>query len=85
MALSATTEPTLPQCGPVTPLMCCLPGHDRPAMMMSPRQAQALQDEARARGTWIMWFVSTDDPEHPGQVVARAQSVMPPDVVETWD
>lgn len=39
---------------------------------MTPTEAQALHDDAAARGVWVMWFVSDADAEHPGKVVARA-------------
>ena len=29
-----------------------------------------MQDEARARGRWLMWFVSTSDLEHAGKAAA---------------
>jgi hypothetical protein len=34
--------------------------------------AQALHDEAAARGTPPVWFVSDADPAYPGKVTARA-------------
>src|SRR4051812_4499326 len=49
-----------------------------PAAPLSPHQAQAMQDGARARGVWLMWFVSTTDPEHPGKAVAWAIAADPP-------
>lgn len=41
---------------------------------MTPAGAQALQDDATARGTWLMWFVSNADLEHPGKFIARAHT-----------
>ena len=39
---------------------------------MTPAEAQAFQDEARATGRWLMWFVSTADPDRPGEAIAWA-------------
>ena len=36
-----------------------------------------MQDGARERGVWLMWFVSTIDPEHPGKTVAWAIAADP--------
>lgn len=33
--------------------------------VMTPADAQALQNYATARGTWLAWVVSTSDLEHP--------------------
>lgn len=41
---------------------------------MSPADAQALQDDATARGTWLAWLVSAADLEHPGKFTARAHT-----------
>ena len=38
---------------------------------MTPADAQRLQDEARERGQWLMWFVSY---ERPGKFIARAHT-----------
>ena len=100
---------------PTQPPVVALPA-DPP---LTRAEAQALQDHAR--GTWLIWFVSTSDPGHPGKAVAWAiaadtrggtrppglliadtldelrailptgltrrerTSVMPAQVVETWD
>ena len=37
-----------------------------------PAAAQAVQDDATARGVWVTWIVATDA-AHPGQVTARVQ------------
>ncbi len=39
---------------------------------MTPAEAQALQDDATARGTWLAWVVSDADLEHRGRLTARA-------------
>src|SRR3954470_9081002 len=39
---------------------------------LTPAQAQRAQNAAQATGRWIVWFVSTSDPEHPGKAVAWA-------------
>jgi len=44
---------------------------------MTPADAQRIQDQARAAGCWLMWFVSTSDPEHPGKAVAWAITADP--------
>ena len=41
---------------------------------MTPTDAQALQDDATARDTWLAWVVSNADLEHPGRLVARAHT-----------
>ena len=35
-------------------------------------QAQRVQNAARAPGRWIMWFVTTSDPDRPGKAVVWA-------------
>ena len=39
---------------------------------MTPTEAQALHDDAGARGVCLVWSVTDTDPEHPGKVVAHA-------------
>lgn len=41
---------------------------------MTPADAQALQDDATACGTWLAWVVSNSDLEHPDKFVARART-----------
>lgn len=41
---------------------------------MTPADAQALHDDARARGKWLVWFISVADPEHSGGFMARAHT-----------
>jgi hypothetical protein len=41
---------------------------------LNPIDAQALQDDAVARDTWLVWLVSTNDLEHPGKVTARTRT-----------
>lgn len=41
---------------------------------MTAAEAQALQDDATARGTWLAWVVSDADLEHPGRLTARAHT-----------
>ena len=41
---------------------------------MTPADAQALQDGATARGTWLAWIVTAADLEHPGKITARAHT-----------
>lgn len=41
---------------------------------MTPTDAQAFQDDATARGTWLAWVVSNADLEHPGKFTARART-----------
>ena len=41
---------------------------------MTPADAQTLQDDATARGTWLAWVVSNSDLEHPGRFTARAHT-----------
>ena len=41
---------------------------------MTPAEAQTLQDDATARGTWLAWVVTNTDLEHPGRLVARAHT-----------
>ncbi len=43
-------------------------------MPLTPIHAQALQDDATARGTWLAWVVSDADLEHPGRLTARAHT-----------
>ena len=42
--------------------------------VMTPADAQALQNDATARGTWLAWVVTSTDLEHPGRLVARAHT-----------
>ena len=37
---------------------------------LTPAEAQRLQEAARARGRWLIWFVSVEHPDHPGKAVA---------------
>lgn len=37
---------------------------------MTPADAQALQDNATARGTWLIWLVTHHDLEYPDRFVA---------------
>jgi hypothetical protein len=46
------------------------------AYELTPADAQAIQDDARARDRWLIWFVATD-PEYPGKVVAWAMAADP--------
>ncbi len=39
---------------------------------MTPADAQAMHDDAAARGKWLIWIVTGTDAEHPGKHVARA-------------
>lgn len=41
---------------------------------LTPIEAQALQDDATARGVWLIWFINDADPAHPGKVTARAHT-----------
>ncbi len=41
---------------------------------MTPADAQALQDDAKARGAWLAWVVTNADLEHPGKFTARAHT-----------
>lgn len=41
---------------------------------MTSAEAQALQDDATARGTWLAWVVTDTDLEYPGRLVARAHT-----------
>jgi len=41
---------------------------------MTPAEAQFLQNDATARGTWLAWVVSNADLEHLGRMVARAHT-----------
>lgn len=41
---------------------------------MTPADAQALQDDATARGTWLAWVVSGADLEHPGRLTVGAHT-----------
>jgi hypothetical protein len=45
-----------------------------PAVTLTPANAQALQDAARARGKWLLWLVTNADLEHPDRFVARAHT-----------
>lgn len=38
---------------------------------MTSAEAKALQDDALARGTWLVWVVSATDLEHPDKFTAR--------------
>src|SRR4051794_14961147 len=52
------------------------PPHARPkrAPRVTPAEAQAMQDDARGAGRWLMWFVSY---EHTGKFIARAHVTAP--------
>lgn len=88
---------------------------------MTPESAQNVQDDATARGVFLMWVVTAADLEHPSKFTARAHtsdhhggvylpgalvaetletlraqlpagltrrdrtSMVPPEVLETWD
>lgn len=39
---------------------------------MTPDDAQALHDDAAARGRWLIWTLTDTDLEHPGKYIARA-------------
>ena len=41
---------------------------------MTPADAQALQDDATTRGTWLAWVVTDADLEHSGKFTARAHT-----------
>ena len=41
---------------------------------MTPAEAQTLQDDATARGTWLAWIVTATDLEHPGKHTARTHT-----------
>ena len=41
---------------------------------MTPAEAQAVQDDATGRGTWLARIVTNADLEHPGCFVARAHT-----------
>ncbi len=41
-------------------------------MKLTRAVAQAMQDDAKTRGAWLMWFVTEADAQHLGKVVARA-------------
>ena len=41
---------------------------------MTSAEAQAFQDDATARGTWLAWVITNADLEHPGRFVARAHT-----------
>lgn len=41
---------------------------------MTPAEAQAVQDDATGRGTWLAWIVTNADLEYPGCFVARAHT-----------
>ncbi len=91
------------------------------ASTVTSTEAQALRDDAAARGKWLIWTLTDTDLKHPGMYVGRAHeadyqggtllpgalvartldelrtmlpagltqqgptSMLPPDVVETWD
>lgn len=38
---------------------------------MTPADAKNLHDDAKARGTWLVWVVTATDLEHPGKFTAR--------------
>lgn len=48
------------------------PGYE--GRTLTPAVAQALQDDATERGTWLTWVVSAADLEHPGKFTARAHT-----------
>jgi hypothetical protein len=48
----------------------------QPGIALTPADAQAIQDDARARDRWLIWFVATD-PAHPGKLVAWAMAADP--------
>jgi hypothetical protein len=41
---------------------------------MTSAEAQAFQDDATERWTWLAWVVTNADLEHPGRFVARAHT-----------
>lgn len=40
--------------------------------LLTPAEAQAMQDDAKMRDQWIVWCVTATDLEHPGRLTARA-------------
>ena len=44
---------------------------------VTPAEAQRFHNDAEARGTWLMWFVSTTHPDYPGKAVAWAVAADP--------
>ena len=44
---------------------------------MTPTEAQEAQDDAWRAGRWLMWFVSTSQPDYPGKAVAWARVADP--------
>jgi hypothetical protein len=42
-------------------------------VQLTPPAAQAVQDDATARGVWVIWIAATDA-AHPGQITARAHT-----------
>ena len=44
---------------------------------MTPADAQAVQDRARAAGELVVWFVSAQHPAHPAKAVAWAMVADP--------
>jgi len=90
-------------------------------MALTPADAQAMHDDAIARGKWLVWTLTDADFEYPGKYVGSAHeadhtggkllpgvlvartlaelramlpagltrqdptSMVPPDVIETWD
>ncbi len=42
--------------------------------MLRIAQAQTMHEEARARGSFLLWFITDADPAHPGKVTARAHT-----------
>ena len=41
---------------------------------MTTAEAQTVQDDATARGTWLAWIITAADLEHPGKHTARAHT-----------
>src|SRR3954447_7044433 len=54
-----------------------MPPSSSDRMPLSPRQAQAMQDDTRERDVSLMWFVMLSDLEHPGKFIARAHTADP--------
>lgn len=42
--------------------------------ILTPADAQTLQDDARTRGEWLVWFVSPAGPDHHARFMARAHT-----------
>ena len=42
--------------------------------MLTAADAQTMQEDALARGVWVVWFVTAADLEHPGKVTARTHT-----------